>query len=236
MSTNEEKPRSFEPFELAAAILLGIGAIAASIAGYQEGLWGGQSVEAYGDAAAQTTRASSTYNDELSTYNLDSQVDIRAKELIWEALENPDGEGSARKQSMASWMLITQLSETAYNKLGLPAATRKQYWDGDVEGAELTAEELEAALNTDLDQTYVDEVFGSSGEEFDAAEKRFAEGSQANAHGDQFSLAGVIFTVALFFAGLSLIFKSNMRWGFLGMGAVIWIAAMIYMLGLTWAS
>ena len=65
MSADDNKP--FDPFELAAAILLGIGAIGTAVAGHQSGLWGGQSVEAYGEAAALTTKASSTYNDELTT-------------------------------------------------------------------------------------------------------------------------------------------------------------------------
>ena len=87
---SEEVKGPFDKFELAAAILLGLGATAASVAGHQEGLWGGQSVEAYGEASALTTKASTTYNDELSTYMADIQADMRAKELIWEALESED--------------------------------------------------------------------------------------------------------------------------------------------------
>ncbi len=127
MSADDNKP--FDPFELAAAILLGIGAIGTAVAGHQSGLWGGQSVEAYGEAAALTTKASSTYNDELTTYMQDTQVDIRAKELIWEGSESEDDAAGERQLGMASWMLITQTSDAAYKFLGLPEAKRKAYWE-----------------------------------------------------------------------------------------------------------
>ncbi|MFO1493443.1 MAG: hypothetical protein U1F26_02140 [Lysobacterales bacterium] len=232
MSDDDKKP--FDPFELSAAILLGLGAIGASVAGYQEGLWGGQSVEAYGAASAMTTKASTTYNDELSTFTSDTQIDIRTKELIWEGDESEDETQSQRVLGMASWMLLSQISDVAYKHLGLPEDKRKAYMDGNGEIV-LTHEELMKALETDLSDEYVDEVFGDSDGEFEAADKRFAEGSTANNNGDQFSLATVILTVSLFFAGVSLVFKTKARWGFLSAGAVILVAGLGYMSTLTWA-
>lgn len=234
MSTISDEDKPFDPFELMAAILLGLGAIAASVAGHQEGLWGGASVEAYGEAAALTTKASSTYNDELTTYMQDTQTDVRAKELIWEGDAMEDEDAGKRKLGMASWMLLTQLSEPAYAALKLPEATRKAYQDGDGEVV-LSNEELVTALNTDLDGDYVDSVFVSSSEEVITADKRFAEGRTANANGDEFSLAGVVFTIALFFAGLSLIFKTSMRWAFLSLGTLVLIGGGVFMSTLTWA-
>jgi hypothetical protein len=57
MNTEAMDPpaRAFETFELCAAMLLGLGAIGVSLAGYQEGLWGGQSADAYSEASALTT-------------------------------------------------------------------------------------------------------------------------------------------------------------------------------------
>lgn len=226
----------FDKFELAAAILLGLGATAASIAGHQEGLWGGQSVEAYGEASALTTKASTTYNDELSTYMADIQADMRAKELIWEALESEDDALRERQLSMASWILTAQLSEPAYQALELPMEVRTAYMEG-TEGAntELDEKQLENALNIDLDEDYVDKVFSTSGDEFEAADKRFDEGRIANNRGDEFSLAAVILTVSLFFAGLALVFKTSVRWGFLGLGTAVFLGGAGYMATLTWA-
>ncbi len=233
MSADESKP--FDPFELTAAVLLGIGAIGASLAGYQEGLWGGASVEAYGEAAAMTTKASSTYNDELTTYLQDTQIDVRAKELIWEGTENKEDAAGERQLGMASWMLLSQLSDPAYKYLKLPDDVRTEYMENQDGDVVLDEAALLVALETDLDQDYVDEVFSGSGEEFAAADKRFAEGRDANGKGDQFSFVGVILTVALFFAGLSLVFKTQMRWGFLGLGTVVLIGGLAFMSTLTWA-
>ncbi len=51
---------------------------------------------------------------------------------------------------------------------------------------------------------------------FADADAKFEEGKKANDNGDKFDLAVVFFTVALFFAGLGLVFKTSIRWGFCG--------------------
>ena len=161
-------------------------------------------------------------------------MDVRAKELIWEGLESEDEAVKERLLGMANWMLLSQISEHAYEHLMLPLDKRKASWDGD-EDVALTHEELETALNSELAQDYVDKIFATSEEEFEAADKRFNEGRDANNKGDLFSLAGVILTVALFFAGISLVFKTKMRWGFLGVGTVVLVGGLGYMSTLTWA-
>ncbi len=231
MSPSQDEKKPFDPFELTAAILLGLGATAASVAGHQNNLWGGLSVQAYSSATAMTTSASTTFNNEQSTYDNDVDIERRAKELIWESREDTN---LSRSAGMASWMLISQLSATAYKHLGLPEEVRKDYWDGNAQ-AVLTPEHLETALVNDLSSDYVGELFADSAAEFAAADKRFEEGSDANTKGDQFSLAVVIFTVSLFFAGLSLVFKTGLRWGFLGLGATVLVAGLGYMATLTWA-
>ncbi len=234
MSQSQDEKKPFDPFELTAAILLGLGATAASVAGHQNNLWGGLSVQAYSAATAMTTSASTTFNNEQSTYDNDVDIERRTKELIWESREIEDEDQAGRSAGMASWMLISQLSATAYMHLGLPEEVRKAYWDGNAE-AVLTPEHLENALVNDLSSDYVDELFADSAAEFAAADKRFEEGNDANTKGDQFSLAVVIFTVSLFFAGLSLVFKTRLRWGFLGLGATVLVAGLGYMATLTWA-
>ncbi|HRG17212.1 MAG TPA: hypothetical protein PLB00_14535, partial [Pseudomonadota bacterium] len=82
--SEQETTKSFDVFELAAAVLLGVGAVATAVAGHQSGLWGGASVEGYGESSAMTTEASATFSDELTSYIQDAQVDVRAKEMVWE--------------------------------------------------------------------------------------------------------------------------------------------------------
>jgi hypothetical protein len=236
--------KPFDPFELAVALLLGVGAIATAIAGHQSGLWGGASVEGYGEAAAMTTAASSTYNDELTTYMQDAMVDNRAKELIWEGLEEEDEVRARRLKAMASWLYSEQLSDPALTTLQLPGRDDAAATGSDEAAAEGDAEEdvfmysdevLETALNNDLDEDYVDTVFTPSSKEFTAAKARFDQARGANEMGDRFSLASVILTISLFFGGLALVFKTRMRWGFLASGAIIATAGIGYMVTLTWA-
>lgn len=236
-----ESSKTFDLFELCVALLLGFSAIGAAVASHQAGLWGGQSVEGYGESAAMTTRASTTYNDELTTYIQDTQVDTRAKELIWEALEIRNEERAERLKQVASWLYVSQLSEPAYAALKLPPLKKDNSdpsVEGIVEGEEgfsFSDETLERALNIDLGEDYVEKVFSTSGEEFEAAAKRFDVGRKANSTGDQFSLAGVILTVALFFGGLALVFKTGIRWGFLGIGTLVLLGGVGFMATLGWA-
>jgi hypothetical protein len=233
--------KPFDLFELCAALLLGLAAIGAAVASHQAGLWGGQSVEGYGESAAMTTRASTTYNDELITYIQDTQVDTRAKELIWEALEIRNAERADRLKHIASWLYVSQLSDPAYAALKLPKLNDEGSNAGiegvneDENGFTFTDEVLQNALNTNLGERYVKEVFAPSEADFDAADQRFDAGRLANSTGDQFSLAVVILTVALFFGGLALVFKTSMRWGFLGLGTAVLFGGLGFMATLNWA-
>jgi hypothetical protein len=96
-------------------------------------------------------------------------------------------------------------------------------------------ERLLAMLSVELDEAYVDEMLAEGEAMFKQADTKFQEGRQANENGDQFDLAGVFFTVALFFAGLGLVFKTSMRWGFLGLGALVFAGSVVFMARLPWA-
>lgn len=233
MKSGEEEKNKTDLFEVLVVTLLGLAAIGAALAGYQEGLWGGKSVEAYGESNTMSTSAATTYNDELTNYMSDGQIDVEAKKAIWLGLDTEDEVERARSFEMASYLYLYRSSEMAYHNLGLPAETRKKAETSE-ETVFLTEEQLAAALETDLDEAYEDEVFSGSAEEFEAAEAKFEEGRIANANGDAFSLAGVIFTVALFFAGLALVFKTKVRWGFFGVGLIVFAASCLYMVTLVW--
>jgi hypothetical protein len=223
-----EKP--FELFELLAACLMGLGAVGAALAGYQSGLWGGSMTDAYGEAAATTTKAAATYSDELASYIQDSQSSMRAKELVWTAVDSEDAEQRERNFEMASWIFLSQLSEPAYAALKLPAATKQAY---ETNGDQVFSEsELKQALELDLDETEVYEqtLFAGSAEQFKQAAAFTEKARSANSTGDQFALAGLIMTVGLFFAGLALVFKTGIRWGFLGAGGAVFAGGLAYML------
>jgi hypothetical protein len=48
-------------------------------------------------------------------------------------------------------------------------------------------------------------------------------------------LAAVFFTVCLFLAGIGLVIKTRIRWGFFGLGSVGFLGATVYLLLIPWA-
>ncbi len=94
---------------------------------------------------------------------------------------------------------------------------------------------LFASLTQELDDDYIDKALEKGNQMFAEADKKFEEGRQANDNGDKFDLAGVIYTVGLFFAGLGLVFKTKIRWGFFAAGSAIFVGATIFVMTLPWA-
>lgn len=96
-------------------------------------------------------------------------------------------------------------------------------------------EALFATLQQELDDDYIDKALEGGEKMFAEADAKFEEGRLANNNGDGFDLSGVIYTVALFFAGLGLVFKTRLRWGFFFAGCVIFLIATAKLAMLPWA-
>jgi hypothetical protein len=272
VSDSASKP---DRFELVTAILLGLAAVGAAVAALQAGQWGGKQLEAFAEANTLTTKASTQYNEDTVMLNADYAAVAVAKQHILEARDAETDAGRERHLDLASYFYMSQLSELAYDAMGLPSG----YWEEDEEAAapaaapvaapasappqtsggeveedegveaadledvesgaamerEIPDEDLFASLEVELDEEYQDKMLITGSEMFDEADARFAEGRQANENGDKFDLAGVFFTVALFFAGLGLVFKTGMRWGLFGLGVAVFGLTTIYMALLPWA-
>ncbi len=230
--TIDEKSEPFDKFELFAAILLGLAAIGAALAGYQSNLWGGKSTEAYGEAATRSTKASTQYNLSVVGVAHDLNVDIEAKKLIAEAAYSNDPVVKKRALDLASYLYTTQLDIEAYKALKLPP----EYREGDREKRfEIPEETLLGLFDVDLEEDYYAAVLTEGNQAFADADKRFDEGREANDTGDTFDLIGVIYTVGLFFAGIALVFKSNLRWIMLYLGVAVFVGATIYLFLVPWA-
>ncbi|MCX6552455.1 MAG: hypothetical protein NTY02_15865 [Acidobacteria bacterium] len=247
MSDDEKKP--FDVFELCVAVLLGLSAIGAALAGVQNGQWGGKMLENFSVANTTTTRAAKEYNEAVSNINSDYAAVAQAKRSILDGIYAKSADEKEKDFQTASYYLTQQLSEDAYEALGLP----KDKYEPDVPGAKKTTTEAEVeedlkdvlpeeallvALDTELhdDDSYSNGMFETAEKQLNEAEAKFAEGRAANETGDKYSLTTVYFTIALFFAGLGLVFKTRMRWVFFSLGAVTFIGAAGYMLTLPWAS
>mgnify|MGYP003382229163 CR=1 FL=1 len=130
----------------------------------------------------------------------------------------------------------------ATEELPTEAAAAEETGEAEVDAAmanmlpeELLWDSLDIELS-DEDSSYSDDLFTEPLAQFEAADARFAVGQTANNNGDAFDLAGVYYTVALFFAGLGLVFKSRARWPFFGLGSLIFAATSVFMATLAWAT
>lgn len=262
-SVNEA--RGFDKFELATAVLLGLAAIGAALANQQAGQWGGKQLDAFSSSNALTTKAAKQYNEDTVLVNADYAAVAAAKEHILEARDARDPQARERHLDMASYQYTSQMTEIGYKAMGLPsgyyvededdatatpaAAHEEASAAGDTEEAadpeteaqtalerDIPDETLFASLKQELDEEYIEQATAEGNKMFEEADKKFEEGRVANGNGDRFDLVGVFYTVGLFFAGLGLVFKTDIRWTFCGLGALVVLAATLYMFTLPWTS
>lgn len=249
MATENEEPiKAFDTFELLTALLLGLTAVAAAVAGMQSGQWGGKQLDAFSEANTLTTKASTQYNEDTVQMNADYAAVARAKEHIIMARGSKDPEKKAEHLELASYFYTTQLSKDGYEAMELPAKYYVPDPDDVPKGTARTPTTTESAdddipesdliksLETELDHDYAKEMLAEGTARFAEADKKFQEGRIANENGDRYEFAGVLLTVALFFAGLGLVFKTNIRWGFWLTGAAVFAGTVLYMTRLPWCS
>ncbi len=262
-SENDNKP--FDKFELATAVLLGLAAIGAALANQQAGQWGGKQLDAFSSSNALTTKAAKQYNEDTVLVNADYAAVAAAKEHILEARDASDPQARERHLDMASYQYTSQMTGIGYKAMGLPTgyyvedeedapaapaaagheevkeAEHEEPADAETEAQtalvrDIPDEALFASLKQELDEKYIEEATAEGNKMFAEADAKFEEGRVANGNGDRFDLVGVIYTVGLFFAGLGLVFKTNIRWTFCGLGALVVLGATLYMLTLPWTS
>jgi hypothetical protein len=246
MSDDLKKP--FDLFGLLVATLLGLSAICAALAGVQNGQWGGKMLENFAQANSMTTTAAKEYNEAVSNINSDYAAVAQAKRSILDGVYATSADAKEKDFQIASYFLTQQISEDAYDALGLPKdklekdepGKKKTSTEAEVEQDlkdGLPEEALMVALDTELhdDEGYFTGMFKVAEKQFKDADVKFKEGRTANETGDKYALATVYFTIALFFAGIGLVFKSQIRWAFFGLGAITFIGSAGYMLTLPWA-
>lgn len=216
---NQEQVKSLDYFELAVAILLGLAAIGAAWSSYQSSMWGGKSIEAYGEASTMSTKASTEHDRAEMDIAHDFDCDLQAKERILEALDSSNEAEKTRLLHLASYLHAVEMSDVGYGQMRLPP---EYHTAGDVKKHEgIPFEALKTALDIKLGGEYEQAMLAKGRIDYAAADKKFDEGRTASSTGDRFDLYTVIFTVSLFFAGLGLVFKTRIRWYFLISGGLV---------------
>jgi hypothetical protein len=242
MSANQQEPfGGFQKLELAAAILLGLAAIATAFASFESSLYDGKSTENYSRSNKFSTEAAAERSRAVVEMAKDNTIDVEAMRLIMEGDDAGNPTAEARNYQIATYLYTTQMSEAGYKALGLPPEARKaEEANSETPEAEekheaLQEELLEKAMEKDLvsDENYRKEMLAKSQAQFDDAEKTFKEGEQANEAGDKFQLVAVLYAISLFFGGIVQVFHNDrMRWAILGIGALLFVGATGYMLTL----
>ncbi|MBE7495093.1 MAG: hypothetical protein HS117_09120 [Verrucomicrobiaceae bacterium] len=228
-----EEKASIELFELFTAILLGLGATFAGIAGHQSGLWDGNSLEAYSQASTLSTQAADEAGLANAKITHDNNVNLQAQQIIWRAQSMPKGPDRDFLMHQASVFYLRQASDEAFDALKLPEESRKNFKDLGIE--DIPEEVLLDIQRREFSDEYYAAMYASSNARSLESKQKFEEGSHANGAGDYFSLAGVYYSLSLFFAGIGLVFKTRMRWAFFLAGAVIFAGTTVYMSTLEWA-
>ncbi len=225
---------TFDVFELLSAILLGLGATLCSVASYQNGLWNGKSNESFAQATQVMTKSadSGTYAD--AKIGSDSAVKMKTIEALTKAHMLPPGDERDYLLRLASELYLREFSDEAYDDFDLPLEPRKHY-DKTGELTGFSAEVLFEASERDFSKTYYRWMYEEKVRNAEEASRHFEDGQRFSTIGDKFALNGVQYAMALFFAGLGLVFKSRVRWAFLVLGGLVLGVAITYMFQLPWA-
>jgi hypothetical protein len=218
-------------FEVVVAILIGLGALGGAWTSYQGNQWGSTSTEKYGQAATTATRGGTLFNVGVSTASRDSQLDIRGKELVLSAMTSKDPLAKERDLTIARYLYTRQMSDEAYAALGYPAEYRTA---DDDKASSMPEEILVSGLEKDLDEKYVIGMLRNGTERFKQADKVFQDGQAASGTSTRFGINGLFFTITLFLGGVSLVFKSRVRWVFLMLGLLSLAMASGYLFTLDW--
>jgi hypothetical protein len=210
---NEEE-KSFKLDYIGAAII-GIATILAATSAYYSALWGGYMSQKYTGAVTTLTEASTMYLESLSDMNTFEFRDFQDGIMFSQYQLAEDRNDIENAKFYKGY-----LSEPFLNMI-------------EVDG---TDEEKEAVYKTYDDshetaikdyETRMDSSIVLWGESYDLIKK----GDEANGHGDKFTLSTVLFTVVLFFAGMSAAARRyKLKLIYMLFSAVTFLASVIFML------
>jgi hypothetical protein len=210
---NEEE-KSYKMDYLGAAII-GIATILAATSAYYSALWGGHMSQKYTGAVTTLTEASNMYLQGLSDMNTFEFRDFQDGIMFsqFQLAEDRNDEENAK-------FYKGYLSEPFKNMIEVDGT------DEEMEALFKKYDDSHATAIKDY-ETRIDSSIVLWGESYDMIN----EGDEANSHGDKFTLSTVLFTVVLFFAGMSAAArKYKLKLIYMVFSAVTFLASVIYML------
>lgn len=248
MSENEQSfiEKIKANLEVVAAILLGLGTVAAAFAAYQSSLWGGASLTAYNQAVIKYGEANREFLNGALATSFDTTVYLEYLR------EDPRTAADVDKMISKDMTNAITWADTAYDKKmeGMTAAQEaeieaelEEKWEaydeaeeGSAEQDKIIAEIYQLEEKTSylpfLESPKYKASKRAKGEALSKeARAKMEEGMKANSNGDQFTLVTVYYTIALFFAGLATVMrKEKLQLAFVGGSALVFIFAFFRML------
>ncbi|MBP7864361.1 MAG: hypothetical protein KA419_00315 [Acidobacteria bacterium] len=232
MGKNPDAKKPFETFELVVAVLLGLGAVGASVASYQNGKWNSASSLAYGEANARTSNAAAVFNFAVTLMSSDNAMDVQARQLLLSAAAASDPLARLRDLNLINYLYKNRMSDAGQEALGVPAEYRPV--NGKPQPPDMPLELIQRIQQRDLDQKYIEQMLGPANQAFGEAKKKFDEGRTAGDQGDEFSQVSLFYAVSLFITGVAMVLKSGIRWAFVSIGLVVFGYATFRLLTAPW--
>lgn len=201
MANNDTHARDLA--EIAAALLLGLAAIAIAWSTYQSALWGGQQDEAYTESTREASNAVDLLQAADTTRTLDQ---ILFAQILTSGVCDDGGDDCER--------VLSGMSEEG-------AVAVEEWLAGSRESNPFDSE------------PYLEALYRPGNGARLASDEFFTAAGEANRNGDDFELASTVLTAVLFFAGISVVIHgARLRVALLALAGVLLVGGSAYLVSL----
>jgi hypothetical protein len=202
----ENEERTGRRMELAAAVLLGLAAIATAWSAYWSATFGGDAIAGYSQANTLTSQAADVYGDATGQFNYDRTLFLQYAGLVLDG--NADG-----AEAMRANFFSDNLEQT-------------------VAWYDVSGEDVTDPFDDDAGSPYVLEEWAEGNDLSDRADRVYQQAVADDDQGGKFDLATVFLALSLFFGGIATVFRRRLpqlatvgigtAGLVIGTGAVLW--------------
>lgn len=199
------REREQKRFELYAAIVLGIAALATAWAAFQSGKLGGDEIQAFTESNQALADANFFYAQGQSQVDADGQL------FLQYAIAANSGDAQLAEYIRGS-LMSAELQEAV------------AWWEADPDAV--------TPFDESESNPYAVAAYDSADELQQQAEDKLTLAQELGARGDQFDLASVFLAVALFFGGISIVFdRKPVVLGLIGVAVVLLVFGLVVLAG-----
>lgn len=200
------------PYEVAAALLLGIAAVLAAFAGYQSALWGGQQDTAFTESVTQTSRAADLRQSADTDRATDESLFV---DLVLQWVESPEDDIDVFLDEGLGSFILGNMTEEG------KIAARSWFLSDEDFGP------------YPFDDDYWATFYAESEEAEELARIEFADATGFNSNSDDHELAATLLTTVLFLAGISVVLENlRLRFALLATATLVLVGSTIYLVTL----